>query len=150
MKNTFQKQYHDLNRLYHRQEKDYHEKILATGLSDATFWVLTAIYEKDQITTQKELCDEWSYTKQTMNSAVSTLMQKGYILLEKAEGAKNSKSIFLTELGKTFCETRVEPILKADRKAFDVLTKEERTQFLQLMQKYILAFENQGAFPGEI
>ena len=65
MSEKIEKQLTILNQLYKEQDNIYRELAAHFDLSDASFWVLYAICESDQIYSQHDLCNAWFYSKQT-------------------------------------------------------------------------------------
>ncbi|WP_320128632.1 MarR family transcriptional regulator [uncultured Sphaerochaeta sp.] len=137
MQKTIESQLTALNQLYKKQDTIYHNLALRFGLSDAAFWVLYAVYESDQTSSQYDLSNTWFYSKQTINSAVATLVKIGFVQLQKSTGARNRKVIVLTETGQAFCTKAVTPLMEAEYKAFAQFSKEEREQYLSVFQKML-------------
>lgn len=113
----------------------YHNAAVRFGLSDSAFWILLVISDGRNSYTQNELCSEWFYSKQTINSAISSLVKKGYVYLNSDAG--NRKVVKLTEEGSAFAERTVLKLLNADRKAFGRIEEEERRMYLEICEKYI-------------
>ena len=57
----------EYNQLFRELDNLYHNYAKSCGLSDSTLWILYSIYEDKEIHTQKDLCESWSYSKQTGN-----------------------------------------------------------------------------------
>ena len=71
----------ECNRLHKRMDAVYHAYAKQTGLSDAAFWLLYSLYERGAPGTQKDLCNLWFFSPQTINSALKALEQKGLLTL---------------------------------------------------------------------
>lgn len=141
---TIAEQIETLNQHLKETDAVYHNAAVRFGLSDSAFWILYAVSDSRRIYTQQELCSSWSYTKQTVNSAIQSLIRRGYITLEPVTGARNSKIVRLTEAGAAFAEQTVHRLWQADQRAFGRLTKEERETFLALSEKYLLLFQEEA------
>lgn len=130
------------NRLYKEMDELYHDYAKGHGLSDSAFWMLYSLVErmllkKEGAYTQKELCDDWSFSRQTINSALKSLEKQGIIMLAAIEGNRKNKEIVLTEQGKEIVNRSIIPLMGAERAAFGRLGDSDRDKFLQLTQKHM-------------
>ena len=125
-------QVRQLTQLDQRLNRIYHAMSLRCGLSDAAHCILYAVYDASQPYTQQDLCQAWSYSKQTVHSAVALLRQRGYVTLRPLAKGGNQKAVELTEEGRRFCQAAVVPLRQAEIQAFARLTIEERQTFLSL------------------
>lgn len=50
---------------------------------------------------QQDICSMWSLPKQTVNTIITHMVQKGFASLEVVPGTRNRKTIHLTEAGKS-------------------------------------------------
>lgn len=124
------------DRLFKKMDDSYHQFAKYSGLSDTAFWIICAVQDEKETYIQKDLCHMWSYSKQTINSALKKLEEKKLIELVLAPGNKKDKRVVLTSEGTKIAEEMVKPLMEAEKKAFGNLTKEERKQLLGLIQKY--------------
>lgn len=116
---------------------ELHHRIAAQiGIPDSVMWTLYCLFEEDAIHTQNSVALKMGVPKQTINSAVNWLLKKGYIHMEQLPVARNNKQILLTEQGKTFCEHSIAPVVKAEEKAFERLSKNEQETYLSLGIKH--------------
>lgn len=127
--------------LYKATDRLYAKFAHRCGISDSAYWVLYAIVFSDEPVTQGILADVWSYSKQTVNSAVRALQDKGLVTLDFVPGNKKSKFIALTEQGKEFSRIYLEPAMKAEQRAFATMTLEERAELIRLINKYTTAID---------
>lgn len=132
-----------LNRLYKKQEKMYHELAVKLGLSDTTFNLLYELCSSDEEYTQNKFCEEWHYSKQTVNSAVNNLLKAEYIYFESVKCAGNKKLIKLTAKGKVFCETNIKPVIRAEVRSLKNFSDEEIKEFLLFYQKKLTYLERE-------
>ena len=63
-------------------------------------WILYYLAMEETPLTQHELIDRMMFSKQTIHSAVSWLVKKGWGHLETIPSARNSKHIQLTDAGR--------------------------------------------------
>ena len=128
-------QLQQLTQIYQQMDWLYHTMAAGCGLADAAYWALYALYDADGPLTQQDLCRLWSYSKQTVHSAVISLRRQGYVTLQGLEGRKG-KAVALTEQGRRFCQSTVALLFEAEARAFARLTLEEREQLLALYRKH--------------
>lgn len=137
MKESIHVQMAEYNQLLKNMDDLYHNAARKCGLSDSAFWVLYSIKESEGPCTQKELCESWFYSKQTVNSTLKQLEERGILKLELAPGSRKNKQIFLTEKGEQLTEEKILPVMKAEYRALAGFDDEERRAFLNLARKYI-------------
>ena len=75
-----------MNRQFNECNALYHELAVHYGVSDTEFWLLYSLYNSSEPQTQNRLCMEWNLPKQTMNSAVASMVKQGLLELEPAPG----------------------------------------------------------------
>lgn len=137
MSSTIKEQMEKLSQQYKAREAIYHDAAVKCGLSDSVFWIFYALCEAEREYTQNDLCNEWFCPKQTVNSAISTLVKNGYVYLEVVPGTRNRKIIRLTEAGKQFSQQNVQAFIESERRAFSRLTEQERQTYLALEDKHL-------------
>ena len=131
----------EYNQLQKNFERLYHKFARQCGLSDTAFWILYSVKECEEAFTQKELCEEWFYSKQTVNSALKQLQTQGIIKLIPLPGNKKNKQIYLTEEGELLVAKTVVPLMKAEQQALGSLNGKERKKFLSLTKKYMVELQ---------
>lgn len=125
------------NRLQKKIEDLYSSFAKICGLSDSVFWIMYSIMEQEEPYTQTELCNMWSFNKQTINTALKNLEAEGIIRFEAPEKSQKNKQIFLTDKGIAFAKRTVIPFMELEKRAFAALDDEERKEFLRLTQKHL-------------
>ena len=125
----------EYRRLTREMDGFWRDASVASGLSDTSFFILFSICSEEKDFTQSELCKNYCFSKQTINSSVKALEVSGLIEMKAAEGRK--KILCLTQKGKDFCEAKVLPVMKAEQDSLSAFTQEERKQFLFLMKKQL-------------
>ena len=68
-----------LNDLYHTYAASVH-------LSDSVLWVLYILWTEGDGLTQKEICDTWYYSRQTINTCLKHLEKEGYAVKSVNDG----------------------------------------------------------------
>lgn len=122
-----------INQLYKKQDDLYHEYAAHHGLSDTAFWILYSLCTTDETYTQNMLAEVWHFPKQSINSAVSTLVKAGYVRLEQMAVARNSKALKLTELGSEFCHQTILSFCELEERALLKMAEKDRQQLINLL-----------------
>ena len=107
-----------------------------SGLSDCAFFLMYSIREAKGKCTQKEICGQWTMSKQTVNSALKGLEKKGYISLRSSETDSRSKYIALTDKGNQFARENIDLVFELEKLAFQKMSDGERTAMLESNRKY--------------
>lgn len=133
--------------VFNQQVKDlagiYHRAASKCGVSDNEFWVWYTLIATGEEYSQQDICEMWSLPKQTINSVIAHLREKGYLSLEVVPGTRNRKIIRLSESGKAFGKKIVTPIYEAEQRTLAKLTAQEREQCVAFMIKYVAAFREE-------
>lgn len=131
------KQLTEFIQTYKEVDEVCHNYAKAHGLSDTVFYVLYALVDRGSAYPQRELCEDWFYPPQTVNSALKTLETQGVVELVFSPGNRKNKEIHLTDKGRMLAKEIIEPFMEAERNAFSDLSEEERKALLGAVQKYI-------------
>ena len=134
-----------LDALYQKTDKIYYELARGCGLSETAYWILYAVEVSGGQAAQAVIAEEFSYSKQTVNSALKALEARGLVELAFAEGSRRSKVVSLTPAGRAFSDERIVPAIEAEERAFASLAPEERTEFLRLARAYTAAIDRELA-----
>lgn len=86
--------------------------------------------------TQKTICEEYDFPKQTVNTIISGFIKDGMVEFGEAPEDRRHKTLLLTEKGKAFCADIFEKIQQAETRAFAKIPEEERAMLLSLLDKY--------------
>ena len=107
------------------------------NLSETAFWILYCIQEREkEAFTQREICDYWFYTPQTVNSALKNMTEEGVLILRTEKDNRKNKRIYLTEKGKETVERIVVPLMDAERRALAAIGEQEAEILLKTMKKH--------------
>ena len=128
----------EMDVLYRESDKLYYELARNCGLSETAYWILYAIEVSGGSITQREIASNFSYSKQTVNSALKTLEARGLVELDYVEGSRKSKLVSLTP-------ERIRPAIAAEDRAFLSLAPEERLELLRLASAYTEAIDRELA-----
>ena len=124
-----------MNRQARETDSLYHKAALRFGMSDCTFWILYVLLSEEGELTQQDLCEQWNFIKQTLNSAVNGLCRKGYLILEQVPGTKNRKILRLTKAGMDYAKGTVLKVIEAEQAALDRMEDGQLHQLLKLKRK---------------
>lgn len=125
------------NQLYKEMDEIYHQYARDHGISDTALWLLYSLDTGDGPCTQREICTEWHYPPQTLNSALKTLEKKGLVALEPVYGNQKNKQVILTKQGQAVAGQVIRPLIHAERQSFQALSEDEKETLLALTQKYV-------------
>lgn len=132
-----------LDVLYQKTDKVYYELARGCGLSETAYWILYAVEVSGGSATQARIAEEFSYSRQTVNSALKTLEARGLVELACAEGDRRVKEVRLTPEGRAFADERIVPAIEAEERAFATLSPAERAEFLRLAAAYTGAIDDE-------
>lgn len=121
----------------------YHNIASYYGLSDSTFWIIYSLYEKPEGLTQKEICSNWSYSKQTINSAIKKLLDLKYINMENATPSNYGKKICLTSLGLDIANQTIKKVMEAEDGSFSKIKDEDIDKVISVFQESYSLFKNE-------
>lgn len=133
----------ELNKKFKELDAIYHSLALQFGISDTSFWILYILSETDEAITQYDLCNEWNYSKQTVNSAISSLEKAGYVVKKETFDSRNRKILVLTSKGNEFIKKTIGSVKAAELNALMGLTKDECAELLRLNDKYLQLFREE-------
>ena len=105
------------------------------GLNDLESIILIHIGMNEKVK-QKTLVNKFKAPKQTINSAIMNLKDKGYIELRTDEDDKRAKNLYLTPDGELRRREVLVPIEEANRAMYEDLGEEnirEITRYLELL-----------------
>lgn len=129
------KQMTEINRLRNELDCLYHNIAQNFGITDTIFWIFSVLSDMEMDISQADLCNNWYYSKQTINSAVSTMIKKGWIELETIPNTRNKKRIILTETGEDFCHMVIGETVEIELAAYSEFTQDERENFIRMFEK---------------
>jgi DNA-binding MarR family transcriptional regulator len=124
----------------------YRGAAAAFGLSDCSMWVLYYLQNAEEPLSQQDLIELMLFPKQTINSAVTGLVKKGYVTLEMIPNTKNRKRILLTDSGKAFAEKTVLRMIQAEKRAVSEMSDIERfvSLYAEFFEHLHDEFEREG------
>ena len=124
-----------IEQLQKEQDAIYHDAAVKCGLSDTAMWILYTVSGQEREYTQKELCRQCFFAKQTVNTTIAGLVKNGYVMLEPIPGVRNQKKIVLTESGRRLAERTTDHVREAELRAYGKLTEKELADYLETTSK---------------
>lgn len=144
MKEIITKKWGEYTKINKEFDEIYHKIALHYKLSDSSFWILYSLYEAKHPCTQMEICKEWRFSKQTVNSTIKNLENLGYITKENYESNRLYKKIYLTSLGMKVAEKTVKNLIMLEDIAFSKISEEELDTIINLLQKVLSSFKEEA------
>lgn len=137
MQNDNDKKLKEFNDI-HRQMSDlYHNIAAKLKLSNSAFTVFYTICDLGGSCLQKDICDLFYMSKQTVHSCIKKLEKDGYIFTQQGK----DKHIYLTEKGQQFITQNILPIIEIEKSIFSEMTAQQSDMFLELNKKYLHCFK---------
>ena len=134
---TIQEQLQTLNKLYKESDHIYSNLASRLGMTNSTFWILYAISHSEEPHTQNDLCNNYFFPVQTVNSTVTNLLKKGLAKLEFIPGTRNRKKIILTDKGKEYIDETINKADEIEKNAFLMFAEDERYIYISLFQRHM-------------
>ncbi|SDN26652.1 DNA-binding transcriptional regulator, MarR family [Actinomyces ruminicola] len=130
-----------------RQDKQfaalYRQAAAAFGISECAMWVLYFIRIAETPLTQHELIELMMFPKQTINSAVFSLVKRGYLRLEPIPGTHNRKHVQLTPAGEAFARSTVERLIRAEEQAVTAMGLQRAERYVALRNEFLDALHSE-------
>lgn len=83
-----------------------------------TVQIFFAVRSKGSVT-QKQICESYEMSKQTVNNVIRQLKKNDYIDLVESEADKREKKIVLTQSGEIYSRQLLEPLFELDKKVVE-------------------------------
>lgn len=148
MKSKQNRELKEFDSLYKMIDDIYHEVALSMDLTDSAFIILYCLLELGDGCSQKDICKLYSISKQTINSSVKSLENKG--VLTRKPGVGRDIHLYFTDDGKKFAEEHIGPVFDMENATFAGMSASEREQLLSLTRKYVgLLKENMKQYISE-
>lgn len=114
-----------------------------SDISDGEVNIWSVLLNCDKEYSQQDLAELLSLPKQTVNSLITRMIQKEYVVLEHDPGTRNRKVIRLTEEGRCFGKQKVQWIFDAEQRAMEDTDPAEVVAFISMLEKYISHFRKE-------
>jgi len=116
-------------------DRVYGEYARKNGLTYMSLLVLEAIRD-NRGCTQKMVCEETNYPKQTVNMIVKSFIDKGWVELVEHPGDRRNKTIYLTAEGAAFADKVVDPFWNCARNVLMKMDAGERATAFKVISAF--------------
>lgn len=128
------------NGFYKECEDIYRCSAKFLNISECAMWVLSVLVEQETPPTQRQLCEQLSQPKQTINSTITNLEKREIVRLLPIAGNRKEKQVVLTEKGIQYTNEKIKPFIKAEQEIFMEMGEKDSEEYLRLMQEYITVY----------
>ncbi len=141
----------EFNRNYKELDGIFHEIAQKMELSNSAFSILYTLVEFGGGCLQKDIADYYSTSRQTINSSIKNLEEKGIISLEK--GKRREQHLYLTPKGQALVQEKIVPVVEMENRIFAAMEPEESRELLRLTKKLVSLYrkevDEQNFYPGK-
>ena len=120
----------------------YEEYAKAKGLTYMSYTVLEIIYYNQDCCTQKLICEQSLYTKQSVNAIIKAFWEQGYVELVEERTDRRNKKILFTSKGKLYADGIIGELSAVEQEAMSHLSNEQWEQLIEMAEtfgKYFVA-----------
>ena len=114
-----------------------------SNISDGEVDIWSVLLNCTEEYSQQDLAEMLSLPKQTVNSLITRMIRKEFVVLEHAPGTRNRKVIRLTEAGRYFGEQQVKWIFESEQRAMEDTEPAEAMAYVSMLEKYIARFRKE-------
>ena len=132
--------YASLKEAWHKLDSQYELYAKSVGLSFTTVLVMQILHDSKEMYTQKDFCEKLGLPKQLINSIITSFWQQGLVQLKEAKDRRN-KYIIVTDKGKDYFKSVLNPLEEAESAAWEDFSDEELISFIKTLEKYVVSFE---------
>lgn len=105
------------------------------GVKANLMWLLYAL-DDGEFHSQRQICDDWTFPKTTINTLIKQCEADGYIILKTISGHKRELQICLTDAGKEYAYQILDFIYKAEEEALEETLKKYSTDFIFALESF--------------
>ena len=114
----------------------------AAGLTPMSMNVLSIIYENLEGCTQKLICKQSQFNKQSVNMIIKSFWEQGYVELTEMKEDRRNKQVKLSETGKKYADKVIGLLWKVENEALNKITSEQREALLVFLDAYEQCFRS--------
>lgn len=126
-----------------RIDEYYHELAVRLKLSDSAFGVLWTLLELGDGCTQRDICDQFAVSKQTIHSCVRKLTEEGLLSLRPGPGRE--VRVYPTDAGRALIQEKIVPVKNAEDAVARTMGKEDLADMVRLTRKWLDLFRKEGS-----
>lgn len=112
------------------------------GLTSMSLTVLEMIYDHSQNCTQKLICEQSQYSKQSVNMIIKSFWEQGYIELSEMKADRRNKQITLSESGVKYADRIISLRWKIEHDTLEKITSEQRDALIVFLDTYEQCFRS--------
>lgn len=90
--------------------------------------------------TQRDICDQWSMSKQTVHSILRQFQARGWVTLETRPEDRRSKTVRLTAAGEAAALPLHREIIDHERRVWEALGEDTVDTLMAIQARYIRTF----------
>lgn len=129
--------------LQRKIDEYYHELAVKLKLSDSAFGVLWTLLELGEGCTQRDICNQFAISKQTINSCVRKLTEEGLLSLRPSPGRE--VRVYPTDAGRALIREKIVPIKDAEDAVARAMGAEDLAEMVRLTRKWLELFQQEGS-----
>lgn len=131
-----------VNNLIFRKINQFHRENEVEDVTPMHEWILSYLFwHRDEPIYQRDIEREFSITRSTVTNILQLMERKGYITRQSVEQDARLKQLVLTEKGRQFHEDTMRAFHQTDEYVAGLLTEEENTELLRLLNKLYLGLK---------
>jgi len=131
-----------VNNLIFRKINQFHRENEVEDVTPMHEWILSYLFwHRDEPVYQRDIEREFSITRSTVTNILQLMERKGYITRQSVEQDARLKQLVLTEKGRQFHEDTMRAFHQTDEYVAGLLTEEENTELLRLLNKLYLGLK---------
>jgi DNA-binding MarR family transcriptional regulator len=105
-----------------------------SDVKENLFWLLYVL-DDGEFHSQKQICEDWSFPKTTINTLIKECESEGYITLKSIPGKKRELQICLTEKGMHYAQEVLKPVYEIESAAIQNTLKKSPT-FIEDFERF--------------
>lgn len=117
-------------------ERMYEEYAKSKGLTYMSMMILEIIYRHPDCCTQKLICEESKYSKQSVNAIIKTFWEQGYVDLKEERTDRRNKRILFTDAGRKYADGIIGRYLAVESEAMSHLTDKQWAQLIGMIDTF--------------
>lgn len=112
------------------------------GLTPMSLTVLNIIYENPQDCTQKLICKQGQFNKQSVNMIIKSFWEQGYVELVEMKEDRRNKQVKLSKTGKKYADGIIGLLWKVETDALEKITPAQRKALMVFLDVYEQCFRS--------
>lgn len=131
----------EYDRLWRETTQVYEKWAQKRGVSCYELFALLSIAEMAGCCTQKIICDQWAFPKQTVHGILKNFQKKGWVcLLTQAQDKRNKRIVFTPE-GEKAAKTLIESLEQQEKIVWEKMGIEKTQSLLENTSLYNRYFQ---------